>query len=163
MKIQADYTKTRMDALYAVHLQDEYRQSVAEGKDIEEYQALFCAVDRMPLDEHKAAMADVLSEIVLNAPMKEGYAYEEPSDLEGIRRLRPGKDAACGCGNKALEETPGLEEASRNAAEGVSESSGKGAGKWDEEALRDKIHGAWMGRICGCLLGKRWKGYAPMS
>ncbi|MCI9277228.1 MAG: ADP-ribosylglycohydrolase family protein [Lachnospiraceae bacterium] len=158
MKIQADYTKTRMDALYAVHLQDEYRQSVAEGKDIEEYQALFCAVDRMPLDEHKAAMADVLSEIVLNAPMKEGYAYEEPSDLEGIRRLRPGKDAACGCGNKALEETPGLEGASRNAAEGVSESSGKGAGKWDEEALRDKIHGAWMGRICGCLLGKTVEG-----
>lgn len=28
----------------------------------------------------------------------------------------------------------------------------------DEETLRRKIHGAWLGRICGCLLGKTVEG-----
>ena len=28
----------------------------------------------------------------------------------------------------------------------------------DEEALRKKIYGAWMGRVCGCLLGKPVEG-----
>lgn len=28
----------------------------------------------------------------------------------------------------------------------------------DEKTLKDKIHGAWMGRICGCMLGKTVEG-----
>ena len=28
----------------------------------------------------------------------------------------------------------------------------------DEEALKQKIHGAWLGRVCGCLLGKSVEG-----
>lgn len=31
-------------------------------------------------------------------------------------------------------------------------------GEVSETALKDKIHGAWMGRICGCLLGKTVEG-----
>lgn len=29
---------------------------------------------------------------------------------------------------------------------------------YDEKNLEDKIHGAWMGRICGCMLGKTVEG-----
>ncbi len=29
----------------------------------------------------------------------------------------------------------------------------------DEERLRDKLHGAWLGRCCGCLLGKPVEGW----
>ena len=30
--------------------------------------------------------------------------------------------------------------------------------KYDKETLESKIHGAWMGRICGCMLGKTVEG-----
>ncbi len=29
---------------------------------------------------------------------------------------------------------------------------------YDKDALKDKVHGAWMGRVCGCLLGKITEG-----
>ena len=29
---------------------------------------------------------------------------------------------------------------------------------YDKERLKDKIHGAWLGRICGCMLGKSVEG-----
>lgn len=157
MKIEADYSKVRMDGLYAAHLQDEYRQSVAEGKDIQGYQALFEAVEKMPLDKHRVAMAEVLSDIVLNAPMAEGYLYEEPSDLEGIRRLRPqgsriyGKgsgDDAMHFGKEGCERD--MDASERNVPEDA-------AKEW-KEILEDRLCGAWTGRICGCLLGKTVEG-----
>lgn len=154
MKIKPDYTKGRGEALYAPQLQNEYWQSVAEGKDVEKYQALFQAVEELPLDENKIKIADVLFDLVLNAPMKEGYSYVEPSDLEGIRRQRP--KARCESG----ESCRGKEQEGASAAEDAGKAGGgkKFASEEEKDALRDKIHGAWMGRICGCLLGKTVEG-----
>ena len=128
MRIKPDYTKGRLEALYAPQLQNEYWQCVAEGKDVEKYESLFKTVQELPLDENKIKMADVLFDMVSDAPMKEGYAYVEPSDLEEIRSRRPGAGSVCG------KKVP------------------------EKEILQEKIHGAWMGRICGCLLGKTVEG-----
>lgn len=113
--------------VYANQLSVEFRQSVEEGLQIEQYRALFDAVIAMPVDENKAKMADVLFDIVSSAPLREDYAYREPSEMNEIL-------AAC---DTSL---------------------------WNDEGtalpedLRDRVSGAWYGRIIGCLLGKPVEG-----
>ena len=102
----------------------EYQQSIEEGLDIEEYKELFEVARKLPKNEIRARIGDILFDIVSSAKMREGYPYVEPSDLEGIRQLRKPY-------NYKKKETGTLE---------------------------DKIHGAWMGRICGCMLGKTVEG-----
>lgn len=128
--------------MYASQMQNEYRQSVEEGKDIEKYEALFKAVEALPLDGHKAELAEVLFDMLQDAPMKEGYCYDEPSDLEGIRSRRP----------------RGLDARRKEAWGGFGERASAGDNSSGSGVLRKKIHGAWMGRICGCLLGKTVEG-----
>ena len=110
---------------YTSAILTEYQQSVEEGLDIENYKDLFEAVARLPKDEIKKKIGDVLFEIVINAKKKEGYKYIEPSELDEIKSLR--KEFSV-------------------------------SGKVDEKKLESKIFGAWMGRICGCMLGKTVEG-----
>ena len=111
---------------YQREMMTELRQSTEEGLDIEAYRDLFEAVNKMPEGEHREKAADVIFDIVYNAPIKEGYPYKEPSDLEGI---------------KALREKFKLPKK-----------------KLGKRELEKKIHGAWMGRVVGCLLGKPVEG-----
>jgi len=97
----------------------EYLQSMEEGLDVEAYQDLFEAVRRLPRGRIKARLGDVLFEIVAHAEQRPDYPYREPSDLEGIRALRPA--------HKTFQR--------------------------QKEGRQDKVHGAWLGRICGCMLG----------
>ena len=106
-------------------LKTEYQQSIEEGLDIAQYEELFAAVTRLPQDEVKKKLGDVLFQIVHNAKIVEGYKYNEPSTLDEIRALRK---------NPEFKRTV------------------------DKKNLKDKFHGAWMGRICGCLLGKTVEG-----
>ena len=126
-KIKPVIQKMHSWEVYSSQLPTEYRQSVDEGLDIEQYADLFEAVGKMPMGEAKEKMADVIFSIVLNAPMKSGYEYSEPSDLEGIKGLR---DASLSFGKK----------------------------EYDRASYREKVAGAWYGRICGCLLGKPVEG-----
>ena len=112
---------------YCKQLAIEYKQSVEEGLDVEKYKDVFMSVHNLEHDRHKVDIANVLYDIIKHAPTKEGYKYNEPSDLEGIRALRK----------------PHSFEAAMPA---------------DAAAFKDKVSGAWYGRICGCLLGKTVEG-----
>ena len=89
---------------YSSDLMTEYRQSVDEGLDIEAYKDLFAAVARLPKDEIKKRLGDVLFDVVISAPMKEGYPYVEPSDLEQIQKLRRGAEELIPYDKNALRE-----------------------------------------------------------
>ena len=125
-KIRRSPEKLHGWEVYASQLMTEFRQCMDEGLDIEKYRSLFEAVSAMPLDENKEKMADVLFDIVQNAPLCEDFAYVEPSDLESIFAAR---DASL-CAEK--KDAPA--------------------------DLRDRVAGAWYGRIIGCLLGKPVEG-----
>ena len=64
-------------------------------------------------------------------PVRSGYPYMEPSDLEGIRAARQVSD-----GMKALP-----------------------TGLASQENRYDKVYGALLGRCAGCLLGKPVEGW----
>ena len=80
--------KTYKDNLYLDNLMVEYHQSVDEGIDIEKYEALFKSVAEMPNGEVKEKIADALNELVLSLPQKSDYKYNEPSELDEIKKLR---------------------------------------------------------------------------
>lgn len=125
-KVKPNYAKLHGWEFYGAYLMTEYEQSIEEGLDIAAYKEVFEAAAKLPRDEHTKKICDALYDVVMSAKTVEGYPYDEPSDLEGIRALRKTYEYA---------KTP-----------------------VDPDALEEKIHGAWMGRICGCLLGKTVEG-----
>lgn len=111
---------------YSANLLTEYSQSIDEGLDLKVYKETFAAVSRLPKDEIKKKLGDILFEATLNAKQSQEYKYMEPSDLEEIQGLR----------RRYTVQTK----------------------KIDIPSLEKKLHGAWMGRVCGCLLGKTVEG-----
>ena len=73
---------------YCKELWVEVRQSIEEGLDIGKYKDLIYAVHALENNQHKAELAEVIWNIIKTAEIKEGYKYNEPSDLEGIKALR---------------------------------------------------------------------------
>lgn len=124
-ELKPKYQNIHSWEFYTSAILTEYKQSVEEGLDVESYKELFEAVSRLPKDEIKNKLGEIVFEIVINAKQKENYKYIEPSDLGEIRALR---------------KTCPVD------------------GKVDETLLESKIHGAWIGRICGCMLGKSVEG-----
>ena len=110
---------------YSSGIMTEFQQSVDEGLDIEKYKDLFLAVSKLPKDEIKKELGDVLFKIVNNAQTVEGYKYKEPSAFDEIIELRR---------------------------------EYKITSKNNTASIESKIYGAWMGRICGCMLGKTVEG-----
>ncbi len=123
--IKPQYQNMHRWELYSANLITEYQQSIDEGLDIEGYRDVFASVAQLPMGDIKQKLGDVLFEVVFSAKQKADYAYAEPSDLEGIKRLRRG-------------------DGTRLA--------------YNADTLEEQIHGAWMGRVCGCMLGKTVEG-----
>ncbi|NLE13029.1 MAG: ADP-ribosylglycohydrolase family protein [Clostridiales bacterium] len=67
----------------------EYKQAFEEGKDVEALKPVFDAVIALESSDSKKRLANDLYDIVQELPIREGYPYVEPSDLEGIKAARP--------------------------------------------------------------------------
>ena len=127
--LKPKYSGMNSMEFYPADILIEYEQSVDEGLNIGKYKDLFVAVSKLPNDEIKKKLGDILFEIVNNAETTEDYKYKEPSDLAAIRSLR-----------REYKFTP------KTLTENT------------QDKLYGKIYGAWMGRICGCMLGKSVEG-----
>ncbi len=124
-KFQPNYENMPAWESYSSNLLIEYQQSTDEGLDLSTYADVFTAVSKLPNNEAKNKLSDILFEIVCQVNTSENYKYIEPSTLAEIRTLR--------------KDSPVLPPV-------------------DQNQLESKIHGAWMGRVCGCLLGKTVEG-----
>ncbi|MBR3504340.1 MAG: ADP-ribosylglycohydrolase family protein [Clostridia bacterium] len=113
--------------LYSKSLDTELRQCLDEGRDVAQYADLCAAIRALPLGEAREELAHVFFKIMMDAPRRADYPYEEPDDLIAIRAARPAEREAF-------------------------------APPAHDGRLEDKIRGAWLGRICGCLLGKPVEG-----
>lgn len=122
--IKPQYQNMHEWELYASNLFLEYQQSIEEGLDIEKYKDVFLSISRLPKSEIKKKFSDVLFEIVISADQRDGYKYIEPSELEKIRTLRKNNTPVLSRNGTALQTA------------------------YNKAALQNKIHGAWMGRIC---------------
>lgn len=95
-EIKIDYNN--VDALnrYPSDMMAEYKQSLEEGLDVEKYKLLFEAVAGLEDGKYKTRLSDVVYEMVINAPLRTDYKYNEPLNLEEIKTLRKpfGFDAA---------------------------------------------------------------------
>ena len=113
--------------LYEEDLLVEYRQAMEEGLDVSHLEELMVALSKLPCSVHKQELGDTVFRMISEAKQREDYAYNEPSELNEIKKLR-----------KSYEWKPVLP---------------------TEEQLKEKIHGAWLGRTVGCLLGKPVEGF----
>lgn len=111
---------------YANDFLAELTQLIAEGKDIDDYMPIFEDVSKLLNSEYKSELCGVLYKIASNANIRDDYRYNEPSDIENIKKLR----------KKYSLITK----------------------KYNSDELKEKIYGAWTGRIVGCLLGKPIEG-----
>jgi ADP-ribosylglycohydrolase len=111
-------------------LATERRQCLEEGRDLSSVEEEFSRVAALDLDgPANQPAAQALLDRTIALPIRPDFPYDEPSDLEGIRAARPARRL----------ELPPL--------------------RLSSAELRDKAYGAWLGRVCGCLLGKPVEGW----
>lgn len=99
-EIKPAYSALHSWQKYSHDLDVEYQQCLEEGLDVREYEPLFCAVQKMPDNEYRDAVADILFRVTLNAPTLADYPYCEPSDYQSICACR---DGAVFCGQIPTE------------------------------------------------------------
>lgn len=108
----------------------ELQQAAEEGKDIahlEERVGRILEMDES--DPQKQKLAAEIHDEIHRLPVKKGWKYFEPSDIEGIKAQRPDGEARF---DKPIPTG---------------------------ELLYDKVYGAWLGRCIGCLLGQPIEGW----
>lgn len=115
------YQKMQLWEVFSADLMVEYRQSMDEGRDVENLFDLFQVVAALPVGQHREQLSDTLFSMVQSAPMRSDYPYVEPGTLEAIQAER---------------------HITANIRREIS-----------ADKYREKVRGAWYGRVCGCVLG----------
>jgi len=116
--------------LTAEDLEIERRQCEQEGRDLNSVASEFARLSVVDLSPlENQAAAEALLDLTVELPLLPDYPYDEPSDLESIRAARPAHPPKL-----AFLPT-------------------------SQEWLADRLLGAWLGRCCGCLLGKPVEGW----
>ena len=71
-------------------IQTERQQCEEEGRDLTSVEEDFVHVLSLDLEDlHNQPAAQALLDKTIQLPIKAGYPFQEPSDLEGIRAARP--------------------------------------------------------------------------
>lgn len=118
--------------LYLNHtdIETERKQCEEEGRDLTSVTEEFQRVLTLDLeDTANQPAAEALLDRTISLPILASYAFDEPSDLQGIRAARP----------RNTSRLPAL--------------------SLRDSELEDRVHGAWTGRCIGCLLGKPVEGW----
>lgn len=116
--------KNQMWMKYAPELLTEWQQMTEEGKDVARFRGICENLVKLSETQDCEEAALAVLKQMEQAGVREDYPYTEPSDYEEIRE--------CSEGVQAVSWRESL----------------------TQEELKDKIAGAWIGRISGCLLGK---------
>lgn len=130
-------------------------QAEQEGIDLAPFEPEFEALlgQEVPDQDRAGALLDAIQ----SAPIREGYLFIEPSDWVGIL-------TACG------EGLPGT--STPHPPPPLASRQGEGEAPTLDpapctthptprttRANLDRLHGAWLGRCCGCMLGKVTEGW----
>ena len=108
----------------------ELLQSRDEGKEVEGFAERVKAIQAMdPEDPEREARAAEVHDELERLPVRDGYPYLEPCELEAIKKARS---------DRGLCMKPG---------------------RLKDDVLLDKVYGAWLGRCAGCLLGQPIEGW----
>ena len=86
-EIKIDYNHVDGFNRYPSDIMAEYNQSIEEGLDIEKHKALFESVAAMESGEMKERMSDIVFETVIGAKIRDDYKYDEPNNLNDIKKL----------------------------------------------------------------------------
>lgn len=116
--------KNQMWMKYAPDMLTEWQQMMEEGRDVAKYKEVCEQIVKLSEARDCEAVALETAKLMAKAPIRNDFPYLEPSDYDKIRLY--------------------TDESSTTDWTDV----------LTEGELKDKISGAWIGRISGCLLGK---------
>lgn len=88
LNLKQNYSNFSEWDFFATNLDVELSQIIDEGLDIEAYKDLFINTANLPNNEWKKHICDILFDISINTPIAQNYPFIEPSDLEGINKLK---------------------------------------------------------------------------
>ncbi len=87
-EIKIDYNQPDGFNRYPSDIMAEYKQCIEEGLDIEKHRDFFEKVSSMENGKEKTELSNTVFELVMNTEIRADYKYDEPNELENIKKCR---------------------------------------------------------------------------